>query len=194
LHKYNWESIGDTARPIKFDELDHKIFQLKITKPSITDSEIGKIVGLSRQNVNLRRNRVQFKERIEHFFKAPIDKVRAMVEDAIRVLGRSLLSEDEGIRLKAAKLILVSEGVIKEKLSIEGNSQQIIMISMPSENKELMIGPKELVEGNYGRQRGQREDQRLGSGNAEAQYVIGEANKDHKEPREGADDVQREDA
>lgn len=90
------------------DEVDRQMLQLVLAQPSITDTQIGVVVGLGRQTVNRRRNRPAFEQAVKTEQLDALAILQRNQPRAAKVLGELLESRDEDIRFKAAREHLLS--------------------------------------------------------------------------------------
>lgn len=70
---------------------------------------------MSRSHVCTRQNTEKFKKAIKEAFQEPIDIIENAMKRAARVMTKGLYSKDERIAQNAARILLVSKGIIKER-------------------------------------------------------------------------------
>lgn len=87
---------------IELDQLDAAILQLVLTHPSITQEQVGEIVGLTRQTVNERMNAPKFKRATQIATRSALEIFEGNKARAARVLGELLGSPDDRIKIRAA--------------------------------------------------------------------------------------------
>lgn len=123
------------------DAADKKLLQLMLSYPSMTNEELGSVVGLERSSVSRRTNDPKFLKALNEFYKEPLSIIEDNLRKAARVLVKALDSEDERIRVGVAIKILISSGVLKNKVNIEGDDGPLV-IESPLDNKVYTIGGK----------------------------------------------------
>lgn len=99
----------------ELDPKDKAILQHVVNKPGITDAEIGILVGLSRRQVNERRNAGKLQKVLLEFQAEPIDMFRAKLRKAAQKVIKTMDSQNEKLAFEAACRILYSEGVLKKE-------------------------------------------------------------------------------
>lgn len=87
---------------IELDQVDGAILQLVLTHPSITQEQVGEVVGLTRQTVNERMNAAKFKRAIQIATRSALEVFEGNKARAARVLGELLGSPDDRIKIRAA--------------------------------------------------------------------------------------------
>lgn len=83
------------------DEIDALMIKTLISNPSITDAELGKIIGLGRQATNERRNKPFFKAAIMEYMKPAEEIIKDMQPEAARGLRKSINDSDARVRIQA---------------------------------------------------------------------------------------------
>ena len=91
---------GYILRPV-----DCRILELVLEFPKITDAAIGKVVKLSRQNVNKIRHKEAFIKEFKDRTDKAIDIILKNKTKAIVVIVKHMKSKNDRISLKAAELI-----------------------------------------------------------------------------------------
>lgn len=130
------------------DEIDQKILKLKLEHPSITDSEIGAVVGLGREAVNTRRKRKSFLDAYTHYLQPAKSRIQQLVDKAARVYEKLLNSKDEKIQRLVAKDILISEAALKNRVDITSGDSEPLIIRKAKEIIEVHpVKPKQLPKG-----------------------------------------------
>jgi hypothetical protein len=97
----------------ELDEVDYKILQLTLDYKTLSDREIGELIGYTRQQVNLRKQKPAFKKAIELRFLKAIEILDSLKTPAAIKIGEHMESKDEKVSLKACEDILGD--VLKEK-------------------------------------------------------------------------------
>lgn len=99
----------------ELDPTDKAILQHVLGKPGITDSEIGVLVGLSRRQVNERRNADKLQKVLLEFQAEPIEMFRTKLRKAAQKVIKTMDSTNEKLAFEAACRILYSEGVLRRE-------------------------------------------------------------------------------
>ena len=86
--------------------LDYKIALLLIENPSITDQEIGKVVGVCRQTANKHKNAPGVQKIIRETLSIPEKEIRRLTAKAMSRLETMLDDTDPKIRLSAALALI----------------------------------------------------------------------------------------
>lgn len=89
-----------------FDELDRAVARLVIENPSISDLQIAKQFGVTRQTVNRRRNSDAVKKLVAHALSLPTEEIKRLVAKSLCVLERHIGSKDPRISLTAIGQIM----------------------------------------------------------------------------------------
>lgn len=97
------DRVRETLGLDQLDAVDRQMLQLVLAQPSITDTQIGAVVGLGRQAVNKRRNRRAFERAVKNEQLDALAILQRNQPKAARVLGELLASKDEDIQFKAAR-------------------------------------------------------------------------------------------
>jgi hypothetical protein len=87
---------------LELDATDGAILRLVVSHPSLSQQQIGEIVGLGREAVNARINAPKFKRAIQEANRSSLEVFHKNQVHAARVLGRLLDSKDERVQLRAA--------------------------------------------------------------------------------------------
>ncbi len=122
------------------DEIDQQILNLKCEHPAITDNEIGKAVGLSREAVTRRRNRRPYQEALVASHKVTLASLEKLFSKAIGELGNLIQDPDPRIRLMASSAILKQMPQLPIKAMCE--QENSFKIGRADEAEEL---PQEIV-------------------------------------------------
>lgn len=88
------------------DATDKEILRLKYTNPKISLTQIGAILGMSKQGVHYRLQKEKVKKAFEWFEKDVLFQLKSMQTEAVYVYSQILKSKDEKLKLQAAKDIL----------------------------------------------------------------------------------------
>lgn len=91
-----------TSQP---DEIDCKILEILMNNPSLTDQEIGKEVGLSRESVSRRRYREGFQALLKGSFNNNLIALDFLYKKSISALDSLLGNPDPKVQLGAISLI-----------------------------------------------------------------------------------------
>jgi len=86
----------------ELDHVDATILGLLLQQPQLTQEQIGQIVGLGREAVNVRINAAKFQRAIHEANRSAIEVLDKNKAHAARVLGRLLDSKDERVQIRAA--------------------------------------------------------------------------------------------
>jgi predicted DNA-binding protein (UPF0251 family) len=87
---------------IELDHVDAEILRLLLTYPSMTQEQIGDVIGLSRSAISERVNAEKFKRAIEIANRSALEVFEGNKARAARVLGELLASPDDRIKIRAA--------------------------------------------------------------------------------------------
>ncbi len=88
---------------------DLQILELVLENPAATDAELGKQLGMSRVQINRRRNAPSFQSLLEQAIRQSLEILKiAKVKAARRICG-AVDSRDDRIALKAAAMIFEVE-------------------------------------------------------------------------------------
>lgn len=98
------------------DACDLKIARTLIETPAITDDELGKLLGLSRQTINRRRNSDSVKRLLREALSISEKEIRRLSSKALSRLEALLDHEDPRIILSAcAALLKVGDETVKRQ-------------------------------------------------------------------------------
>lgn len=126
---------------VALDALDQRIMQLELNYPTITDEEIGDEIGLGREAVNRRRNAQKYQAKINSFLAEPLETIKAALSKAARVVVKALDSQDEKVRVTAAFKILMSEGIIKQKVETDNANSDPMVFTLPNSQQTIIVSP-----------------------------------------------------
>lgn len=93
----------DEARAaLDLDPTDIAILKLVLNHPTLTQEQVGALVGLGRTAVGIRMNAAKFKRAIDEAGRSALEVFQSNQARAARVLGDLLGSPDDRIKIRAA--------------------------------------------------------------------------------------------
>lgn len=110
---------SDILSKYELDQIDRKILELRLKYPTISDSEIAHLIGMTRKQVNKRKNKKAFQDALNQFTEEPISILNRAMNKAARVVARALDSADERLKVSTALKMLISHGAIKVRHEVE---------------------------------------------------------------------------
>jgi hypothetical protein len=96
-------ATGFNAAFLVLDVIDRAMLGAILAKPTTTDGELGRMIGLSRTAVNYRRNRPVFRRAIDEHSLDALTILRRNQSRAASRLGQLVDSDSEPIALAAAR-------------------------------------------------------------------------------------------
>jgi len=98
----------------ELDEVDYKIMRYILDYKSLTNIQIGELIGYSEKQISLRRNKPAFKKAIAVYSLKPIEILISLKPEAAIKMGKHIRSKDERVSLKACENVLGDD--LKEKI------------------------------------------------------------------------------
>jgi hypothetical protein len=122
----------------ELDEVDKKILRLKLEYPSMSHSEIGTIVGLNRKAVAVRINKSAWQEAFNDFHTP----AKSLLEKEADRLTRKYLklcdSIDQKVAERATRAVLVSLGILKNKVEVGDFKFEPLVIEFESTGRRVV--------------------------------------------------------
>ncbi len=129
----------------ELDQTDNALIFYLMRYPGVTDEQLGKLVGLARPNVNRRRNAPKFKRQLEAMNRSALQLVENSVKTAAEKYVSLLDSPDDSVKERVAKSILVSAGILKQKVEVDGDFWEPFVVQ-GSDGTKTVMGVREKVQ------------------------------------------------
>ena len=106
MGEQNHANIDKQTDTLDSDHINQQIVKLLLTQPSITDAEIGKNLGVSRQTINKRRNSEAVRARLGDILSISEKRIRRLVALSLDQMETFLTDPDPRLRMASALAIL----------------------------------------------------------------------------------------
>lgn len=120
------------------DETDKKMLAYKVEYPGMTDIDLGELVGLDRQQVNLRRTRKLWQDAFDEAVKPHDEFLNAKKQKAIRMYWKLASSKNENIAERVLSKLLMHWKILRIEAG-ELEPFDPIVIKMPIYNEQVII-------------------------------------------------------
>ena len=88
------------------DDVDKQILRFKLNYPKMRIAVLAKEVGLSTRQIRRRMEKPAFTKAVQEFNESALDQLKGVQAEAMRTIKTLLRSQNEHIRLAAAKTVL----------------------------------------------------------------------------------------
>lgn len=137
-------SAKEILAKYELDELDKQLLKLKVERPAMSDREIGIVLEIDRRVVKKRLAREAWRHAFDEFFLP----AKTLIERDVSRLTRKYLkladSHDEKVAERVIRAILISHGVLKNKVDFEAPGGEWLVIKRPMAKEVIEVGPKKL--------------------------------------------------
>lgn len=117
----------------ELDAIDIRIIGAMVDFPSITEKEIGALLGLSRSAVAARKGKEKFKKRWAEINAAPIDKIKKQLGRLTDEYIKLATGGDQPVRERALRTLLTTHGIVRpggeDSMEAGGSSVSIKMLN-----------------------------------------------------------------
>ena len=133
----------------ELDEVDKKILRLKLEYPSMSHGEIGTIVGINRRAVAARIKKEAWQNAINDFHTPAKSLLEKEADRLTRKYIKLCDSIDQKVAERAMRAVLVSLGILKNKVDIDTFKFEPLVIEVESSGRRIIHtdDPKNLPPG-----------------------------------------------
>lgn len=103
----------------KLDPYDMALLKLTLEYPAITARELAEHTGIGQSTIERRRLRPAFQKALRQLFLEPLDTIREAIQEVARRYVKLAKSENEAVSERACRQILLSAGILKNRLQID---------------------------------------------------------------------------
>lgn len=127
----------------KLDEVDKKIIAMKLDMPAISNSEIAKLIGLTRESVSRRINKPKWQDAWDKLHQPAKKLMELKADDLMRKYLKLAECGDKKVEERVMRTILVSLGIIKNRVDIDSENFEPLVITMPITQRTITVTTKD---------------------------------------------------
>lgn len=139
--------LQDIFDKYDLNDTDKRVLGIKLKVPQAKSDEVAAHVGVSAARVRTIWSKPAFKDAINEYRAAWIDRLPSMQDEALRILQNYMRTGDPNLRVKVAlEVCKAPGGALYDSKSREEDTGGMIAIDGPDGQRILTIGSKKLIE------------------------------------------------